>query len=195
MLLWYPAQRRQGAASVVRRDESAAWGAGAACVCWSSRQPTATPHLIQPQPAGALPAVLRSGAAGATFTAPNALELAETWLRSSAPFLCAPPPPCSAVAGEAGATFIALNASEFVEMFVGVGASRVRDLFAQASTGSGCSLRGLWCLGLCKQVFLLPFGEAVMPWFVEMVGGVGALRCPTCLPWHHDATRLRRAGV
>jgi hypothetical protein len=40
---------------------------------------------------------------------------------------------CRAVAGEAGATFIALNASEFVEMFVGVGASRVRDLFAQAS--------------------------------------------------------------
>jgi len=35
------------------------------------------------------------------------------------------------VAGEAGATFIALNASEFVEMFVGVGSSRVRDLFAQ----------------------------------------------------------------
>jgi len=46
--------------------------------------------------------------------------------------------PCSAVAGEAGATFIALNASEFVEMFVGVGASRVRDLFAQASTSRLC---------------------------------------------------------
>jgi cell division protease FtsH len=37
-----------------------------------------------------------------------------------------------AVAGEAGAPFLSLNASEFVEMFVGVGASRVRDLFAQA---------------------------------------------------------------
>ena len=45
--------------------------------------------------------------------------------------MCANSLPCSAVAGEAGATFIALNASEFVEMFVGVGASRVRDLFAQ----------------------------------------------------------------
>jgi cell division protease FtsH len=37
-----------------------------------------------------------------------------------------------AVAGEANATFFNLNATEFVEMFVGVGASRVRDLFNQA---------------------------------------------------------------
>jgi cell division protease FtsH len=37
-----------------------------------------------------------------------------------------------AVAGEAGVPFFSLNASEFVEMFVGVGASRVRDLFRQA---------------------------------------------------------------
>ena len=37
-----------------------------------------------------------------------------------------------AVAGEAGVPFFSLSASEFVEMFVGVGASRVRDLFKQA---------------------------------------------------------------
>lgn len=37
-----------------------------------------------------------------------------------------------AVAGEAGVPFFSISASEFVEMFVGVGASRVRDLFAQA---------------------------------------------------------------
>jgi cell division protease FtsH len=37
-----------------------------------------------------------------------------------------------AVAGEAGVAFLSLNASEFVEMFVGVGAARVRDLFATA---------------------------------------------------------------
>ena len=37
-----------------------------------------------------------------------------------------------AVAGEAGVPFFCISASEFVEMFVGVGASRVRDLFAQA---------------------------------------------------------------
>ena len=38
-----------------------------------------------------------------------------------------------AVAGEAGVAFLSLNASEFVEMFVGVGASRVRDLFSTVS--------------------------------------------------------------
>ena len=39
-----------------------------------------------------------------------------------------------AVAGEAGVPFFSISGSEFVEMFVGVGASRVRDLFAQAKT-------------------------------------------------------------
>ena len=37
-----------------------------------------------------------------------------------------------AVAGEANCPFFSISASEFVEMYVGVGASRVRDLFAQA---------------------------------------------------------------
>jgi cell division protease FtsH len=41
-----------------------------------------------------------------------------------------------AVAGEAGAPFFNISASEFVEMFVGVGASRVRDLFEQAKTAA-----------------------------------------------------------
>ena len=41
-----------------------------------------------------------------------------------------------AVAGEAGAPFFSLSASEFIEMIVGVGASRVRDLFAQAKAAS-----------------------------------------------------------
>ncbi len=41
-----------------------------------------------------------------------------------------------AVAGEAGVPFFSLNASEFVEMFVGVGASRVRDLFRQAKAAA-----------------------------------------------------------
>jgi cell division protease FtsH len=43
-----------------------------------------------------------------------------------------------AVAGEAGVPFFSLSGSEFVEMFVGVGASRVRDLFGQASKNSPC---------------------------------------------------------
>jgi cell division protease FtsH len=43
-----------------------------------------------------------------------------------------------AVAGEAGVPFFTISASEFVEMFVGVGASRVRDLFAKAKKASPC---------------------------------------------------------
>jgi len=53
--------------------------------------------------------------------------------------LCGPPG-CGktmlarAVAGEAGVNFLSVNASEFVEMFIGVGASRVRDLFTEVNT-------------------------------------------------------------
>merc|ERR1719478_1573049 len=43
-----------------------------------------------------------------------------------------------AVAGEAGVPFISISGSEFVEMFVGVGASRVRDLFGQAKKNAPC---------------------------------------------------------
>ena len=43
-----------------------------------------------------------------------------------------------AVAGEAGVPFFSISGSEFVEMFVGVGASRVRDLFDQAKKNSPC---------------------------------------------------------
>jgi cell division protease FtsH len=54
------------------------------------------------------------------------------------------PPGCGktlmgkAVAGEAGGPFFSISGSEFVEMFVGVGASRVRDLFDQAKKHSPC---------------------------------------------------------
>jgi cell division protease FtsH len=54
------------------------------------------------------------------------------------------PPGCGktlvarAIAGEAGVPFFSVSGSEFVEMFVGVGASRVRDLFAQARSYAPC---------------------------------------------------------
>jgi cell division protease FtsH len=54
------------------------------------------------------------------------------------------PPGCGktllarAVAGEAGVTFFSVSGSEFVEMFVGVGAARVRDLFEQARKAAPC---------------------------------------------------------
>jgi cell division protease FtsH len=43
-----------------------------------------------------------------------------------------------AVAGEAGVPFFSMSGSDFVEMFVGVGAARVRDLFAQAKANAPC---------------------------------------------------------
>ena len=43
-----------------------------------------------------------------------------------------------AIAGEAGVPFFSISGSEFVEMFVGVGASRVRDLFEQAKSSAPC---------------------------------------------------------
>src|SRR5207344_1868122 len=43
-----------------------------------------------------------------------------------------------AVAGEAGVPFFSISGSDFVEMFVGVGASRVRDLFEQAKQAAPC---------------------------------------------------------
>merc|ERR1711871_1634256 len=43
-----------------------------------------------------------------------------------------------AIAGEAGVPFFSISGSEFVEMFVGVGASRVRDLFQKAKENAPC---------------------------------------------------------
>jgi ATP-dependent Zn protease len=43
-----------------------------------------------------------------------------------------------AIAGEAGVPFFSISGSEFVEMFVGVGAARVRDLFEQARRAAPC---------------------------------------------------------
>ena len=71
--------------------------------------------------------------------------------------LCGPPGTgktllARAVAGEAGVNFLSINASEFVEMFVGVGASRVRDLFKQVSALLGVMLSESHSKCMCYQV-------------------------------------------
>jgi len=61
-----------------------------------------------------------------------------------------------AIAGEAGVPFFSCAASEFVELFVGVGASRVRDLFEKAST------RGRWLrvyAGFCSSTQCVAVGS------------------------------------
>ena len=58
-----------------------------------------------------------------------------------------------AIAGEAGVPFFSISGSEFVEMFVGVGASRVRDLFKKVRITTGCP---------CHIVVLL---NALLPCF------------------------------
>lgn len=63
-----------------------------------------------------------------------------------------------AVAGEAGVPFFSISGSDFVEMFVGVGASRVRDLFEQAKR----ALRALYLL------------TKLMPWAVSAAQGLAA---------------------
>lgn len=59
-----------------------------------------------------------------------------------------------AVAGEAGVSFLSISGSEFVEMFVGVGAARVRDLFEQARKSAPCIIfiDELDALGRSRQV-------------------------------------------
>jgi cell division protease FtsH len=63
-----------------------------------------------------------------------------------------------AVAGEAGVPFFSISGSEFVELFVGVGAARVRDLFEQARQAAPCIIfiDELDALGRAR----LPFGNA-----------------------------------
>ena len=54
--------------------------------------------------------------------------------------------PAKAIAGEANVPFFSISGSDFVEMFVGVGASRVRDMFEQGKKNSPCIIyRWDWC--------------------------------------------------
>ena len=67
-----------------------------------------------------------------------------------------------AVAGEAGVPFFSISASEFVEVFAGVGASRVRDLFEQAKKSAPCIIfidetLGSWGTYPTKVSFLFAY--------------------------------------
>ena len=103
---------------------------------------------------GAGPKTLFSDAAGAEEAKAELLETVE-FLREPAKFsrlggkmpsgvlLVGPPGTgktllARAVAGEAGVPFFSMSGSEFVEMYVGIGASRVRDLFTRAKKASPC---------------------------------------------------------
>jgi ATP-dependent Zn protease len=63
-----------------------------------------------------------------------------------------------AVAGESGVPFFSLSGSEFVEMFVGLGAARVRDLFKQAKEKAPCIIfiDELDALGKARGVSVWP---------------------------------------
>jgi cell division protease FtsH len=65
-----------------------------------------------------------------------------------------------AVAGQEGVAFISISGSEFVEMFVGVGAARVRDLFEQARQHAPCIIfiDELDALGRARGTFTLGGG-------------------------------------
>ena len=56
-----------------------------------------------------------------------------------------------AVAGEANVAFYSISGSEFVEMFVGVGAARVRDLFKEAKEHAPCTLSAFWSMSKCSS--------------------------------------------
>ena len=105
-------------------------------------------HTKKDRKQGDLPAVRFSDVAGCDEAVQEAAELVEFLKRPEAYqrlgakmpsglMLYGPPGTgktllAKAVAGEAGASFYAVSGSEFVEMYVGVGAGRVRDLFAKA---------------------------------------------------------------
>lgn len=95
-----------------------------------------------------------------------------------------------AVAGEAGVPFFSLSASEFVEMFVGVGASRVRDLFTQAKAPSIVFIDELDAVGRRRGAGV----DAINSVEEMMASGLETARRQTCATAPCEPLRLRKAG-
>jgi shikimate kinase len=110
-----------------------------------------------------------------------------------------------AVAGESGVPFFSMSGSEFVEMFVGVGASRVRDLFTQAKERAPCIvfIDELDAVGKTRAgggVFAAneEREQTLNQLLVEMDGfdaSVGIVIMQHQRPAHHPEERPRRAGA
>ena len=102
-----------------------------------------TPAYTSLYPNAGLPNELGAYDEGPAFMAEQARSYAEAGLLNFVGGCCGTTPEhirsiAKAVAGEAGVPFLSISGSDFVEMFVGVGASRVRDLFKQAKENSPC---------------------------------------------------------
>lgn len=91
-----------------------------------------------------------------------------------------------AIAGEAGVPFFSISGSEFVEMFVGVGAARVRDLFKSVSL---CLHPAPTCwrpiLHIALAMSAQP-GQADLSSLITVPGCEGSARA-TPGAWHHDS--------
>ena len=98
-----------------------------------------------------------------------------------------------ATAGEAGVPFLSISGSEFLEMFVGVGPARVRDLFSQARKNAPCIIfiDEIDAVGRTRNK-RGGFGghdereNTLNQLLVEMDGTTGCgVVCPACLKWMH----------
>ena len=106
-----------------------------------------------------------------------------------------------AVSGEAGVPFFSISGSEFVEMFVGVGASRVRDLFEQAKRNSPCIIfiDEIDALGASRSDMKQSNSRHLINQFLQELDGIegsneGILVIgATNAPWNLDAA-FRRPG-
>lgn len=81
-----------------------------------------------------------------------------------------------AVAGEAGVNFFSISASQFVEIYVGVGASRVRALYQEAKE----NVCHIFLLCHCTltyffSIFFFVLGQSIRVWFLQQISAINFL--------------------